>query len=143
MKNVKESCKNVAWIVLVLGIIGSIYSAYTFGITVHGTYYTYVDRDWWLTLAIFAAGSLFSYAFSALFFALFEIIDKMDKLLAQDKNTTESDETDQNSKDISASSNTEAATPSKPVDNQNRFIYLLMILLTGAIVIAFFQNVVL
>ena len=86
MKNIKNVCKNTASLNLFLGIIGSIYLAYRFGVTLQGTYYTYLERDWLSTILIFVLGVGASLAFSIPLFALAEIIDKEDTLLSKIEN---------------------------------------------------------
>lgn len=77
----KEVCRKLSFIILVLGIIGSIILAKQNGIKVDiYSYKSYVERDTILTIAWFLTGLFFTAIGFILFYALSEILDNQERI---------------------------------------------------------------
>lgn len=74
-----------SWIVLIVGIIGSVILAYKFGVKVEdlsGKYFTHFEtvRDWGLTIAIVLGGTFPSVILSVIFKGMAEILESTSEL---------------------------------------------------------------
>lgn len=77
----KEICKKIAIVVLVLGVIGSFALAAQLGKGYeYGFYDIQEERDWFMTIVYFISGVVSTGIFSVIFFALAEILEKLESL---------------------------------------------------------------
>ena len=92
----KEQCKIIAIVELILGIIGSFLIAKQAGITFRG------DRNWITTIIIFLAGVIISYVIFVILYSIYEMLYNQEYIIAQiqDFNST----TEDNSKPASNNS---------------------------------------
>lgn len=146
MKNTKSTCENLAWLVAILGSIGSCYLAYKFGVTLRGYSYTYLERDWVLTLTILACGALSTAALSVPLFALAEIIGKIDRLLVNNSQPLSSNNSEVSKPESSATLPEEHAAKSPSTAkslSDNALLAIAAALFGGVILLALFMSGVL
>lgn len=82
----KNLCKTLASIELVLGIIGSIFLSYSLGVRINYKNLT-LERDGAVTIAIFASAFLCVITLWAILYAFSEVLENQDKILELLKNS--------------------------------------------------------
>lgn len=92
----KEKLNVAGWVMLICGVILSIYLAYSLGTYVDFTYgsHVYYERNWVITIAYFVGGCIGSYITSLIFWGMAEILDALDAARRdrEDRNSAVKDE---------------------------------------------------
>ena len=79
-----KSCLNgFAYTVFILGCIGSCILAYYCGIQEYGSYYTYYDRNWALTIGIFAGCFISTTVISIILWGLVAVLTNQEKIIKE------------------------------------------------------------
>ncbi len=91
VKTMANKCRTIAIINLICGIVSSIYLAYKLGVEVDIDYRGDLDydRNWLLTMCIFAGGCFATYMIFVIFVSIAEILDNT-SLITSIESTTNS-----------------------------------------------------
>ena len=77
----KKWLNGFAYTICILGCVGSFFLSYYGGIQEYGSYYTYYDRNWALTLGIFAGGFISTTVISIILWGLVVVLTNQEKIL--------------------------------------------------------------
>lgn len=83
----KKWLNGFAYTVFILGCVGSCILAYYGGVQEYGSYYTYYDRNWALTIGIFAGCFISTTVISIILWGLVEILTNQEKIMNEHNET--------------------------------------------------------
>ena len=86
-----EKYRKIGNVIILLGFIGGCYLAYQFGNVINFEYagHVYYERNWFITILYFALGFISSVILGSIFTGIADIMDKLDEINNQQKNTIE------------------------------------------------------